>query len=225
MKVLVIGHARSGTTMLRRLIQQHPNIHAIFHEVFIISKHRKDKKKIFQWIDNRNLEGKNWGEKVPYLRVVRQGIGPIQYYRLWQDLFKDDAKVIHIVRHPYDSALSLKKKKSRKGQKTNLKMVLKRYKNVVPLMVKDIFSNENCMNVKYEELVLHPIETLTEIYKFCGLRYDSKIVSKISNSNNLKFGGINSDRVFSYKKEGFSFEFDKEELFEILNEIKGVKYE
>ena len=54
-KILIIGYQRSGTTLLRRLIQAHPAVYKMYHERWILCE--DDFKK-----PNESV----WGEKIAY---------------------------------------------------------------------------------------------------------------------------------------------------------------
>jgi len=114
MKILVIGFQRSGTTLLRRLIDLHPNVLWILHETRLLSKEGLTNVNVISRYIKNNISNaesykfatilkKNWGEKLPW---YGNGSNIIYYANKWSNIFRDESKIIHIVRHPIDVALS-----------------------------------------------------------------------------------------------------------------------
>lgn len=109
MKILVVGFQRSGTTLLRNVMENHPDVQKMFHEKFLLKYKNGQIKNMLAGLGNP--EG-TWGEKVPYYtRRIRRGVGMHveEYCRRWFKMFKAEARVLHIVRHPLDVGLSSKK--------------------------------------------------------------------------------------------------------------------
>ena len=205
MKILVVGYQRSGTTLLRRLIGLHPDVVTMLHEKKLLN-HGKNKKNILKYVNK--YSGKctmenNWGEKVPFYGKT----SILSYCKKWIKIFGDEARVIHIIRHPIDVAIS--NVKMNKSPAKSFSKAVNLYNNVYPNFL-DIIEKSDERNktfiISFETLVYKPKETMVEVFKFCNLRSDEKIINKIISSKKDKlryFDGINSDRAFSYKKEGY----------------------
>jgi len=222
MNILIVGFQRSGTTLLRRLIQLHPQVSCVFHERFLI-KICKDKKHILQYAKTHgvNVEKDNWGEKVPYYPSARK-YPIVTYCEKWEEYFGDDSRILHIVRHPYDIALSTVKKFK------NIKTVdhpLKLYKRIIPRSVKNIGNLRTSYTFKYEDLLLNPDEMMAGIYKYCGLDPDFDFHKKMKMTPNPRYQKIDSSRSLAYKNKGVNFDCDLQEIIEPLNFIGKTKYE
>ena len=137
--ILIIGHQRSGTTLLRRLINAHPSVYVMFHEVWILNKDniKNDPKKGGLGI------GEPSGEKIVY--VNRNTTAVKEYIRTWRSCFRKDTRVIHIVRHPLDVALSNVKLKWAK----NINLALQDYFQALLKMLK--FDKPDTYIFKYED--------------------------------------------------------------------------
>lgn len=203
MKILVVGYQRSGTTLLRRLIGLHPDVSAMIHEKKVL-RHGKDKKSVLKYVKRISKsckENNNWGEKVPFYGNA----SILSYCKKWINIFGDEARVVHIVRHPVDVAISNVKMK--KSPARSVDKAVNLYNKVYPKILKKIEETDEFRKktivVSFETLVTNPKEVLTDIFAFCKLRNDEKIIEVISSAkkDSLRyFDGINSDRAFSYKK-------------------------
>jgi hypothetical protein len=223
MNILVVGFQRSGTTLLRRLLQLHPQVRRIYHENFLL-KICKDKQTLIQFVENRGIDvtKDNWGEKVPYFPSARK-FPIIKYCEKWNKFFNSKSRILHIIRHPYDVAVSnVNKFKYIK----NLEQPIRTYKGIVPVATKKIMKMNNTYTFKYEDLLINPDDMLFKIYKHCGLKPDINFRKKMRTIKNRKYQKIDPSRAFAYKKEQkLNFDFDLDCVFDILNEIDGVKYD
>ena len=223
MEILVIGFQRSGTTLLRRMIQVHPQVRKIFHENFLLSKFRKDKKRLTQYIGKyrTNINKDNWGEKVPFYGNIKGGLHPLTYCQMWRELFPN-GKIVHIVRHPIDIGLSTVNKYPNIN---NINKPLKKYVNIMTSLIGDIDKLENSITIKYEDLLLNTDETINKVFKFCGLKEDVEIQVRMSKIKRPKFQKINESRAFNYKRQknmGIKVKLGK--VIGELNKIEGVEY-
>jgi len=223
MKILVIGFGRSGTSLLRRLIQSHPSVQKMYHETGLMG--RNNWKSILKR-NHVSLKG-NWGEKIPfYFRQPKKGgySGTIlDYCKEWNRRFLPEARIIFIVRHPLDVAISAGKKWARSASRA-----LRKQMSVLPLVISGTRKLPNVMFVKYEDLLLDTEKSLGKVYKFCKL--DPSYASKGFNEDRTKFGTgeknlLKPQRVFAYKQESKLPKIDFKELLELLNTVEGVDYE
>jgi hypothetical protein len=193
MKILVIGFQRGGTTLLRRLLDNHPNIQCMIHEKRILS--RKDSGTSLLKKLEIDPNG-NWGEKVPWNSGTGNEI--IKYANKWLTKFGDEARVVHIVRHPVDSGLS----NQRLGWMT-LQDAVDRARKSIPLVIKAFKDDDRYLAVAFEELVTNPEEVLKKIFKFCGLSNGNaaRDVSNLKKDALRYYDGIKASKAYEYKKK------------------------
>jgi len=223
MKILIIGFHRSGTTLLRRIFQVHPQIRKILHESFLLFG-CSTKKQVINYIENKNInaEKENWGEKIPYSSVSRKGISAVEYCRKWNEYFGDDSRIIHIIRHPYDVSFSVIKKEKNINEFNN---PLAKYVNYMRKSVLQITAIPNTFTVKYEKMLLNPDITIPALYGFCGLDPSIDFNKYLSKLKNRRYQKINSSRAFAYKDKEIKSKIDCTNTFKLLNQIDGPKYE
>lgn len=220
MKILIIGFHRSGTTLLRRMVQCHPRVRKIWHEVFFLA-HVNSSDELNSNISIQDPVNQTWGEKVPYVRRVRGKMTPVAYSEKWLRFYPTDGRVIHIIRHPLDTGLSAVRKKKVGNQ--NLIRQLHNYRGSVIPLVSFTMKNKNSMNVKYEELILEPIKIMNMIFSFCGLP-PTNVIKRMSSIKKEKYKRVDPSRVFAYKNETFGNLPDISEHFKLLNRIPGPPY-
>ena len=222
MNILIIGFQRSGTTLLRRLLQLHPHVRRIYHESFFLSK-IKDKQTLLQYVGQRgvNVQKDDWGEKCPYFPGLKK-IPVYKYCEMWDRHFGANSRILHIVRHPYDVALS-NVKKFKHINSTDMPINL--YRRSVPPAVKKLSKMKSVYTFKYEDMLINADEMMFKIYKHCGLKPDINFRKKMRSIKNYRYQKIDPSRAFAYQEQNVNWDYDLSDVFEIINEIDGVKYE
>jgi len=208
-KIFITGFRHSGTTMLMSLLNAHPQVGQIEFEEGYIEFNRSR-----QWILMHasrkvpNLKKYAWGEKIPWGTRKKDvnGKRAITMINRWLKLFKSQARVLHILRHPIDVALSGGREKV--GEK-DWEFIT----TTVPKVIDYTNKHSRCATIVYEDLLLDPHTHLKSIFKWLGLRYDKKTVERVANTK-LKFGKINPDRAFAYKNKNVNKEVDYDKLIE-----------
>lgn len=200
----------------------HPQVRRVYHENFLL-KNCNDKQSLIQLVEKRGVNTKtdNWGEKVPYFPSARK-FPIVKYCDRWNKYFGRNSRILHIIRHPYDVALSNVQKFK------NIKSVSKPlgvYKGVVPVAVNRIEKMDTSYTFKYEDLLRDPDTMLFNIYKFCGLKPDINFRKKMRGIKNKKYQKIDPSRAFAYKEQNIKWDYEFDSVIEILNEIDGVKYD
>jgi len=256
MKIFITGFMRSGTTLLRDLIEKHPDVKKMFHERGIISipkkylyktkvlpdvrfidRHSMVKNRKGRWVIQTqlnvkfNLKKDNWGEKIPYRSAyISKGNfrgNIIKYCNRWNNYFKSESVIIHIIRHPIDVTIS----SIRRGIYSKHQDCLEPYIKSVPFVIRSTQNYKNLLTIKYEDLILNPNKTLKIIFLHCKLNNNPEVIKKILQKNIFLFGKINRDRALSYMKREQNIKINKSvkakmnELIRILNFYGETKYD
>jgi len=213
-KILITGYKHSGTTMLMQLLRNHPQVGWIEMEESYV-EFDKPKKWVVMMAKKkvRNLKEKAWGEKIPWgdRNTDKNAKRVIAFTKKWLKMFRKEARVLHIIRHPIDVASS-RRPDGNPGNKT-LKQILQ----TVPMYIDYINNNPYCATVVYEDLVSNPRKHLHHIFNFCGLMSTQKILDVVTNNPfGLEFGKINADRAYAFEKKGVESSVDYEKI------LKGI---
>ena len=251
MNILVVGHARSGTTYLIRTIQAHPEVKQTFFEHYIMNNNPKGK--IFQLKSfkgrhgskyiNCNLKTDNMAEKILYTKR-KFGKGDktvLDYCDDWNEVFGDNSRIIHIVRYPLDTLLSHMKSLKKQFGGNEEKMLKQGIKHSInfsketPAIIDELLPVENIIHIKFEDFVLNQSETLKKIFKHCGLTNNKKLIEKLTGNRKPR-----TDRTFAYRRvlnnsslKGHPLmrkivanieNEDMNNTIESLNRIHGIKY-
>lgn len=200
-KILITGFRHSGTTMTRLLIQAHPEVEYIFDEESFIEFDRP-KEWIVKIVQNKvsNPGSTAWGEKIPWgnRETDKDAKRAIQFSKKWLKFFGSKARVVHVLRHPIDTAISGPGDGS---MGVEHRRALKNILNSVPKFIEFANSDKRCASVIYEDILINTKSTLANLFSFLSLDFNDKIYKKIINTQ-LKFGGINAERAYAYRKKG-----------------------
>lgn len=204
-KLLITGYMHSGTTMLMGLLRAHPQVGWIEYEKAYIEYVDKSKDWILMHGSRRvpNMKTHVWGDKLPWGWNAHEvkGTRAIAFTKRWLKMFKKEARVLHILRHPIDVALS------GRGD-TPRERIMKDIVTSVPAYIDFLNKNTRCATVVYEYLLMTQKSRLTEICKFLKIKSDEKSINKMINNTELKFGKINVDRAFAYRNKNIKDEVD-----------------
>jgi hypothetical protein len=212
--IFLVGMPRSGTKLLRDLLNHHEDVAIFPHETHFF---RPLRKKFRSYGDIRNWQEfarlySDIKDATFFRRMESKGsaISAEDWYRhlqgsefchLLQGLFSSfsqttgcrivgdktpsyitelpmlgscfpDAKFIHIVRDPRDYALSI-----RKAWRKDLMRATQRWKQGIRKCRRDATECElEYLEVKYEELVLNPGETLRKTCEFLGISFSESML-------------------------------------------------
>ena len=219
MNILIIGFQRSGTTLLRRLLQSHPQVDKIFHESFLLTE-CKTKQQLIQHVDQRGFDVNkgNWGEKVPYFPNLKK-IPVVKYCEKWNRYFGKSSRILHIIRHPYDCAISNVKKFKHIHKYT---MPLNLYRTAIP---KALNIKRNVYTFKYEDMLINQDIVIPKIFEHCGLKSDIDFRQVMKKWENPRYQSIDPSRAFAYLEQNINFKNDLSSVIEEVNKIGGPKYE
>jgi len=219
-RILLVGFPRSGTSFSRSILLNHPEVNAMLFEKWILNKCET----LEDVIKKHPFFAKDraCGGKVIYAKRVIGKIGKsnqtiVDYCKKWNRIFGDDAKIVQIVRHPYDSLNSLVLSKRRFPRGAVFKSVYREYLRYIPKYTLDIAAIHNCFTYKYEDLVFNHEETLKKILEHCNLSTDYKYPK-----------AIKMDSALSHQKNKkllFKYHDRLEDAVEKFNLLDGMKYE
>jgi len=210
-KILITGFRHSGTTMLHQLIKAHPQVGWIENEESFI-EFDKSKEWMLLMASHKvpDLKKYAWGEKIPWgtRPVDYNGKRAINMIKKWLKYFKGQGRVLHILRHPLDVALSGRGDSTKIGEK-DWEYIM----SSVPKVIDFVNSNKRCKTIIYEELLYEPEEVISEILDFLNLENTPKIVKRIATTP-LKFGKINPERAYNFKNKQIETDFYYEDWLE-----------
>jgi len=227
LKILVIGHSRSGTTLLRKLLESHLQVRRILNETWLLYELRGRSVSNFMWDAFGNPIKllfdpitSNWGEKVLFdWPELDFGIfTAYDYCVLWNEYF-EDVKIFNIYRHPFDVVLSVAdKRKISVEEATNI------YLKTMPSMHEDINSLPNSCEIRFESLIAEPIIALKNILAFSnsGLNVDDETMTTLFSKAKaeIQYGEINKEVIKKRKADHIKIKNTK--LEKIAN---GLGYE
>lgn len=216
MKILVVGFPRSGTSLTYRIFKKHPDVKQMIFERWMLKQ--ADTKQ--QLISLYPFFNSTCGEKVIWAKRVTGKIGKtkndiIDYCNQWNDWFGNEARIVQIIRHPFDSLNSLVISKKRLPRGPSFENVYREYLKCAGIFVDGIRSIPNCMTIKYESLITDSDSVIKKLYSHCNIdptfQYPEKMKQK---------------RVLNYQEKDFLFNYDErlEKIIDVFNETPGVKY-
>lgn len=207
MKIFITGFQRSGTTLTRRLIHNHPEVKFIAHELRLM-KYCKSKEKVYELLEKNGFEAKeeeNWGEKVPW---SHEDLRIIYFCERWNEMFsKEKPRIIHVIRNPVSVGIS----NVNFGWCEDIDFSIKVWKSTVYPVLEYMDYIKNGMTFVYEDLLLNPRIVLKEIFSFCGLKHNKQIINKICKLDKnqlIEFKSIEKSRAFSYVPENKFGKYD-----------------
>lgn len=208
MRIFVTGFQRSGTTLLRRLLHNHPEIECMIHERRIMNliKTKDDVAKVVKMY--KKWEGSvngNWGEKVPWQDTSGKEI--ISYCKKWNNIFVgDNPKIIHIIRNPISIGLSNVKL----GWFPTIDKVIHYWNLSIPDVVSYMNTIDNGLTIIYEDLVINKRDVLDRVYRFCGLDHSDSVLNKACSFGREElryFDKVEPSRAFSYTECGNKYNY------------------
>jgi len=214
-KVLITGFKHSGTTMLMNLLNAHPQVCKIeFEEGYIEFKDRPTAWYLkFAKKSCPDLKHFVWGEKLPWgtrendLNAERA----IDFSIRWLKVFGKDARILHIVRHPMDAALSLFplpiETNKIPGEET-----LRYYQSSVPKYIDFLNGCDQCASIIYEEIMERPHEIFMNIFDFLNINSDKKTVKKVLNAVKLR-----TERAYAFLDKGLTCNIKYDRIWERIN--------
>lgn len=198
--VLISGCYRSGTTLLRRLINAHSAFFCGSEIKFFCdfySNYLKDDirhLRFFSNLRNLGLEEKQlldiYGKSyIQCLELASQKYGKkrwcdknpdhILYLKEWDNLLDQNYHFIMVVRHPLDTLASIQEANFVKTIPDNFQDQVQLYRQYTETGLDFVHQFPNrCSLIRYENLVQHPKETLEALYSDLHEDYEEKILNE-----------------------------------------------
>jgi hypothetical protein len=209
--IFIVGFRHSGTTLLMNLLNYHPHVDRIYFEKDLITV-APDESWLKSYVKGRFK--RSWGDKLPWYKDSGEVV--VEKCRKWLKYFRPNARIIHIIRHPIDAALS----NTLHNPDPNLvKIQLDKYSKSIPLVIDFINSSRFAINLSFEDLALEPNKTLNKVYSFCDLESNSKILKSVQKKI---IGGVKQSKAFVHKQRNLEYDiphFTYEEIRERANFI------
>lgn len=178
----VLCSVRSGSTLLRVILNSHSKIHAP-HELHLRSMRVKLGRKYAEKsiglldLDTQELEHLLW-DRVLYREVQRSGKSVIvektpANASFWPRLQKcwPDARFIFLLRHPGSIYESFLRARTRYSDEENLKHIVGYLDHIEKAR-----ANVDGLTVKYEELTTHPEETTRALCSYLGVPWEESML-------------------------------------------------
>lgn len=243
--IFITGCSRSGTSILGELFSPHPGINYLFEENIWRTRAMTDHNAVtvddIPVEDMLRLRRRMKEYKRPGRIVMEKNPRHIVHLPFLKHIFKD-AKIIHIVRNGMDVSCSLKsglcgktwahvktpRWREIESKYEGIIRCAEAYKDIMSYPMRDLESIDH-HQVKYEDLISNPLETMREAYKYIGLSETSKVleaVGRIQNSTHNSYEANyqtrwvvkdHSNRVNRWK-ENMSTE-EAEMAYEILRPV------
>jgi len=198
--IIIGGFYRSGTSLVRRLLDSHSNIscgpevkffrdffgdfikddlaHArFFRTVRSLGLDEAECLKIFgqafiacHQLAASKLNKARWADKSPE---------NVLYLDQWKQLLPDGFIFIHVVRNPYDSLASLKEIGFPKAVPAGLEAKVALYLKYARMGIEFCNANpDSSITLAYEDLVRHPKDVLTNVLQKLGEPFESEMLDK-----------------------------------------------
>lgn len=217
-KVLVTGFKHSGTTMMMNLLNTHPQVAMIENEKAYI-EYNKSKQWVAMMIGKNSPDMKKYicGEKLPWgirendLKAKRA----IDFSYKWLTYFGSDARILCMVRHPIDVALSRFPLMQLKNNDRQDVTMYHYFINSMPVYLSWARSKKQCGVVVYEELLKYPSVYLSRIFHFLKIQNDKKTIAKV-----LERCPIDKSRAYAFIKKGVEDLYDYKRLIEQAGDSK-----
>lgn len=186
--VFLVGAERSGTTLLRLMLDSHPDLAFRYESEVLVEKISEDgvfpdlaqyheHLRTYRFVDrpiiDPNLDYASLARSILEQKRAADGkprIGAVVHSHFDRLLFLwPDARFIHILRDGRDVARSVVEM----GWEGEAWGGVERWLLAEQLWMKmqKLVTPERCLDVRYEELVTDPVATLTRICEFIGIGY------------------------------------------------------
>jgi len=193
--IFIIGMIRSGTTLVEQILASHPDVGGAGEQRFWVNTMPK-----LVDLDAGTLDEKQFVEaRDRYLRVLRSfqpaseritDKMPLNFYCAGPiHLAYPNAPIIHIQRHPVDTALSIYMTDLAKPPDFahDRKNIVAEYRNYQAMMRhwRSVIPSDRLLEVRYEDLVSDQEYWTRQMLEFCGLPWDERCLEFYANERQV----------------------------------------
>ena len=232
-QTLILGMHRSGTTLLADIFRKHDSVKHVFNESVLLHLSKEQLLKTREFDDHQLIQSKgvlnrasnvtrvkvtcdfdllesHWAAKMSYP-------GPVilqewqdttaKYAKQWLDSFGQKARILLIVRHPFDVYLSASARWSDHQRHVDnygtvtLDHICRDWCYTLDSLQGLIESDNRVLKIKYESLLANPETNIVKIFRHCNLNHEADVIEHILNLDIVFFGKLRVDRAFRYRKE------------------------
>jgi len=226
--IFIIGMPRSGTTLVEQIISSHPDVYGgdelnYFND---LSYHAYKYKNLDQESDLYKNIGKSYIDKIQKLSNLNKITDKYPLNFKWVGFIKvalPNAKIIHCVREPRDTCLSIFKNffpYGRLGFAYDL-IDLAEYYNLYT----DLMNYWNKLlpgfiyNMNYETLIKNQRKETQNILKFCKLKWNNKCINFYKNTRPIKTASDLQARKPIYRSSLNSWKNYENHIVDFLKKI------
>ncbi|WP_150049286.1 MULTISPECIES: sulfotransferase family protein [Methylomonas] len=192
--IIVGGCPRSGTTLMRRILNNHSRIHCgsevkFFEDLF--NDYRLDDqlknirffntaRNLAQEEDVINIFGNGFvklhevaANKANKVRWADKCPSNVIYLNYWESILKESFYFVHVVRNPLDTLASLKEMEFDKSVPANFNQKIDFYINYMKAgLAYEEIASDRYIRVIYEELVSFPEQVVSRLMSYLGESFE-----------------------------------------------------
>ncbi len=188
--IFIVGCPRSGTTLIRVILDSHPNI-CCGPETHLIKKLKLLDDKIhssWSWLESYNVKEQMLNQKIrDILSIFHNNYAKMKNKKRWAEKTPDnifylnfieklfpDCQFINIIRDGRDVMCSYKQ---RWGYKS-IYSAIKNWNKAIDLSFEyqDKFPKDRYMEIKYEKLVVNPEHEIKKMMRFLGEEWNTDLL-------------------------------------------------
>jgi len=232
-QTLITGMHRSGTTLVGDLFGVHPDVHHVFHESVLMNLTRDQlfsaktlpdhrmlqtrgelsrarNVEACEWVVDCDLASHSFGAKMSYpgpLLLQEWQDRTTAYVRRWLECLGASARVVHVIRHPFDVFISARRRwQGDPGHIANygpvtLEAICRDWVHAVEGVEALLEDDPRALTVRYETLLESPEKVLAEIYLQSGLDRPEEMAHEALAGDVVFFGKVDASRAFPHRRE------------------------
>lgn len=215
--IIIGGFYRTGSSLLRRLLDSHSEIHCaseikFFDDLYddypndplrhlrffrtIRALGLSENQLLNIWgkafVDSHELAANKHGKK----RWADKNPKNVLFLKQWEYLLPNGFLFVQTTRNPFDALASLKEIGFSKTTPDSFIGKVELMKKFIDAGSSYVLNNpENSISIRYEDLVSRPLEVLDGLFKFIGVNFESSVVNKFMSDE--RGGGVEDPKLKS----------------------------